>query len=146
LPGSGAGHRTPRGHAGIWTPGAGFLIVRFTRIGDKALAEPIIDSFRELVDSAVPVRVFFDLETMATYDSELRTALTACFFKDRKRLRTFDVLVGSKLTAMGVSVANLTLGGIITSHSRRMPFVTALDAALTAAGVTAFSSSALLEA
>jgi hypothetical protein len=56
------------------------------------------------------------------------------------------VLVGSTLTAMGVSVANLALGGIVTSHSKRTPFVFALDAALASAGVTGFSSRSLLDA
>jgi hypothetical protein len=69
--------------------------------------------------------------------------LTAAFLDKRKRISGLHVLVGSKLTAMGVSVANLALGGIVTSHSERPPFASALDQALTALNVRGFSSAAL---
>jgi hypothetical protein len=109
--------------------------------GDKAFAGPIIRTFDDLAKRSQKLRLFFDLETMASYDSELRTQLTARFYEDRLRITAFHVLVGSKLTAMGVSVANLALGGIITSHSSRVPFVLALDAMLAASKVAGFQSS-----
>jgi len=144
LPCDGAGFRSPKGRLGIWTPASDLLILRMTAQGDKAFVGPIIHAFDELSKHGQQQRLFFDLETMASYDSELRTQLTARFYEDRLRITAFHVLVGSKLTAMGVSVANLALGGIITSHSSRVPFVLALDAVIAASKVVGFESSAVL--
>jgi hypothetical protein len=141
LPCDGTGFRSPKGRLGIWTPAPDLLILRMTDQGDKAFAGPIIHAFDEISKRSRQHRLFFDLETMTTYDSELRTRLTARFYEDRLNIAAFHVLVGSKLTAMGVSVANLALGGIITSHSSRVPFVLALDAAIAASKAVGFESS-----
>ena len=143
LPGDGAGFRTPKGRLAIWTPAPGFVISRITGLGDKAFTVPIIDAFDRALPDELPIRLFFDVETIASYDSELRTQLTARFYEERARIGEFHVLVGSKLTAMGVSVANLALGGIVTSHTQRLQFVTAVDTALIHAKVVKFSSSML---
>jgi hypothetical protein len=140
---SGLGFKSAKGRLSLWIPVPTLLIVRMTGQGDKSFAEPIVRGFEESLQSGSQVEIFFDLELMATYDSELRTALTAAFLRRRERISGLHVLVGSKLTAMGVSVANLALGGIITTHSQRPPFASALDAALAAARVKGFSSDAL---
>jgi hypothetical protein len=112
--------------------------------GDKAFTAPIIRAFEGISKRSRQHRLFFDLETMTTYDSELRTHLTARLYEDRLNIVAFHVLVGSKLTAMGVSVANLALGGIITSHSSRVPFILALDNVIAASKLVGFESSVLL--
>jgi hypothetical protein len=141
LPCDGTGFRSLKGRLAIWTPAPDLLVLRMTDQGDKHFTGPIIRAFDELAKRGQKLRLFFDLETMSSYDSELRTQLTARFYEDRLRIAAFHVLVGSKLTAMGVSVANLALGGIITSHSSRVPFVLALDAAIAASKVVGFESS-----
>jgi hypothetical protein len=144
LPFDGAGFRASKGELAVWTPSAKLLIVRFSGHGDKGFVAPIVQAFERLLTGPEPVTVFFDLHGMPTYDSELRTGLTGRFFDDRTRIGEFHVLTSSKLTAMGVSVANLALGGIITSHLQRAPFSIVLDATLTKQGVTGFSSKALM--
>lgn len=144
LPCDGAGFLTPKGRLGIWTPSPTLLIVQMSGHGDKGFARHIIESFDRLLKNGEPLFVFFDLHGMPTYDSELRTSLTGRFFDDRARFAEFHVLSASKLTAMGVSVANLALGGIITSHLERAPFSIELDATLARQRVAGFSSKALV--
>lgn len=136
----GVGCRTPRGSLGIWTPALGFVITRIAGHGEKEFSEPIITAFERCLEQTQSVRLFFDTGDLVTYDSDLRLNLTGRFLKDRKRIANLDVLVRSKLVAMGVSVANLALGGIVTSHAVREPFSAALDRALVTAGATGFSS------
>jgi hypothetical protein len=47
---------------------------------------------------------------------------------------------------MGVAVANLALGGIIKSHTKRLDFNLSLDGVLRGAGIATFSSSILVAA
>jgi len=140
LPFDGAGFESPKGRLAIWTPAPALLIVQMSGHGSKAFAAPIIAAFERLLANGARLFVFFDLFEMPTYDSELRTSLTGRFFDDRARFAEFHVLSSSKLTAMGVSVANLALGGIITSHLERAPFSIVLDAMLSKQGVSHFSS------
>ena len=56
---------------------------------------------------------------MPNYDSELRTEWTRWLLRNRARLEDIQIVAGSKIVAMGVSVANVALGGIIQSHPKR---------------------------
>lgn len=143
MPFEGAGYRSPKGRLGVWTPSPALLVVQFSGHGDKSFVRPIVEAFERLLAGDAPLHVFFDAGAMPTYDSELRTGLTGRLFDDRARISAFHVLSTSKLTSMGVSVANLALGGIITLHSERAPFSIVLDATLARQQVTGFSSKAL---
>ena len=145
LPFAGSGWKSSKGQLSLWTPQPGLLVVKMTGQGDKAFATPIVRGFERALEDAAQVRLFFDAELMATYDSELRTTLTAAFVEKRSHIDSIHVLVGSKLTAMGVSVANLALGGIITTHWRRPPFTSALNAVLAATKSRGFSGEVLLQ-
>jgi hypothetical protein len=61
----------------------------------------------------------------------------------RERIATLSVLVKSRFVAMGVTVMNLALGGIVSSATDRANFVTGLDARLFDLRVVGFSSRAL---
>jgi hypothetical protein len=82
---------------------------------------------------------------MTSYDTDLRTELTAALARERKCIGCLHVLVRSKIVAMGVSVANLALGGIITIHGSAPSFHAALQAALTKAQVSRFSLEVLAQ-
>jgi hypothetical protein len=140
---SGLGLKSAKGQLFLWLPSPALLVAKLTGQGDKGFAAPIVRGLESSLARGGKIEMFFDAESMATYDSELRTALTAAFLEKRGRISGLHVLVGSKLTAMGVSVANVALGGIVITHSERPPFARALDRALAAAGVTGFSSETL---
>jgi hypothetical protein len=143
LPYAGVGFQVGSGQLAIWKPAPQLLIARIAGYGDGTFVSPIVAAFEESLRRASRVELFFDAEALETYDSELRTQLTARLLADRKRIAELHVLVKAKLVAMGVAVANLALGGIMTSHTARRPFVVALEAALARAEVRGFSSDVL---
>ena len=112
------------------------MIARLAIHGEAGFAPPIIEAFESRLVRAARVRIFFDAEDLLRYDPELRTDLVARFFADRARIESVHVLVGSRLVALGVNVANLALRGLVTSHYARTRFVEELDGALNAAGVS----------
>jgi hypothetical protein len=140
---NGSGFRTGAGRLSLWTPAASIVLARLQGYGAEAFVEPISEAFERALTSPDSIRLFFDAESLENYDSTLRTGLTDRFVRDRERLSALHVLVRSKIVSMGVSVANMTLGGMVVSHTERGAFSDAVDSALHAAGVVGFSARVL---
>ena len=138
----GTAWRTRRGTASIWVPSPVVLVVAVRGHGDGQLAAPILAAY-ETLSKRDKIHLLVDAHAMDNYDSTLRTELTNRFFPDRKRFGLLQVLLHSKLVAMGVSVANLALGGIVSTTADRSEFKTALDGCLFNNRVVGFSSNAL---
>ncbi len=141
----GRGWHSERGELGLWLLEPGVVIVRLSGHGEAAFSPLIERGILTSLESAPQFWLFFDLYALDSYDSALRVDLTAAIFKQRDRMADFHVLVRSKIVAMGVSVANLALGGRLTSHRERKPFTTALQAALDHAKISGFSTQILGE-
>lgn len=73
---------------------------------------------RGLEASRGRIHLFFDLERVDNYRSEVRTGLTRILLARRPKVASIQVLTRSKIVKMGVAVANLTLGGVRTFESR----------------------------
>lgn len=121
--------RTKRGTMNLdWTE-SGALLVVLAGHGDRVLA-PLMTRRADLLAARSRMRFFFDFWQMPTYDSEMRTEWTSWLVKHRSRLDGVHVVARSKLVSMGVSVANLALGGIIKSYPATSgPFALAAKAA-----------------
>jgi hypothetical protein len=78
--------------------------------------------------------LFFDVYLLENYESALRVQMTRWVDARRATLAELHVLHHSKLVAMGVAVANLALGGIINSHTRRATFQSEFDRVLALPG------------
>lgn len=142
LPQQGIGWRTARGRVGIWTPGPTLMVMSLVGHGEGRFAAPSVAALARL-SKHDRLSLFVDAEAMDSYDSPIRTELTAAVFPDRARYDAVHVLVRSKMVAMGVTVANLALGGIVHSHTERATFKAALDARLFESGIVGFSSGVL---
>lgn len=70
--------------------------------------------------------VFLSAERLDGYDSGVRIGMTELILRHRRRIASVGVLVKSKLVAMGVSVANLALGGFIKSYNSRSSYEAAI--------------------
>lgn len=66
--------------------------------------------------------MLLDYWDMATYDSDLRVAQTGWARRNLEKVESLHMLSRSRLVAMGISVVNLALGGIVTSHTARGTF------------------------
>jgi len=134
---------TPRGRLALWTLDQGFLVFQIVAHGDKAFVSPIVAGFERSLRNGTSVQMFVDVGRMTSYDTELRTEVTAALAQQRKRIGCLHIVVRSKIVAMGVSVANLALGGIMTIHGDTGPFQHALEGSLARAKVSGFSPEAL---
>jgi hypothetical protein len=142
FPQNGAGARTHRGSVAIWIPCPNLLVIALSGFGEADFTVPIVRAYEGLSKKA-PLHLFMDCEHLTNYESALRTVLTHTLMPDRQRIATFQVLVSSRLVAMGISVASMALGGIIHSTDNRAAFKTALDSCLFDNHVVGFSSNAL---
>jgi hypothetical protein len=142
FPQNGTGARTHRGGVAVWVPCPNLLVVCLRGFGEADFALPVVKAYESLVKRS-RLHVFMDCEHMTNYESALRTVLTHTFMPDRERFAAFHVLTGSRLVAMGVSVASMALGGIIQSTGDREAFKAALDTCLFEHHVVGFSSNAL---
>ncbi len=77
--------------------------------------------------------VFLDALAVEGYESAARETMVAWVKQHRDKLASLHVLFRSKLVAMGVAVANVALGGMVTGHSDERAFYRAVDAVLPAA-------------
>lgn len=135
---------TARGRLVSWVLEPGLMVFQITSHGDKAFVEPIVAGLTRCLRYGPSIQLFVDVELMTTYDSELRTQVTAALSRERSRVASLHIVVGTKLVAMGVSVANLALGGLMTIHRDSGSFVAALQSAARGAGVSDFSPAVLL--
>ena len=115
-----------RGSLQITAPYPGVLLVRF----DGHARAPVADAIIVALDAAVAVYgsviVFDDWYGATGYDSAVRLKLTDWTRRNDAKLRGTHVLVGSRLIAMGLSVAGLALGKHFHTYSDRDMFETAL--------------------
>jgi len=124
---------------GIWAPAPGILLVQMAGFGDEEFATHIIEAIDREIEHGRRLKVFIDMETMTNYDSTLRTKLTTRFLQCRKEIDAFVVIAKSRIVSMGVSVANLALGGIISVHEDRAGFAGSFEDELRKSGVVGFS-------
>jgi hypothetical protein len=101
---------------------SGRLTMEFVELMLKSI-QPRLDEGRQLIG-------FNDWWGMTGYSTEARVALTQWLFNTRGRVAEMHVLVRGKLVAMGVSVANLMLGGFLIPYTRPESFKEALGAKL----------------
>jgi hypothetical protein len=97
------------------------------RSGDGEFATEIVAAFQSIVDRGEKAEMFLDMGRMVNYDSTLRTRLTSHFVRHRSQVASLHVFTRSRIVSMGVSVANLALGRLITVHADMAGFNDALD-------------------
>lgn len=98
-------------------------LVVFKVIGhlDKAIGRRTMAAVEKAMGQQRPFHLFCDWAETTGYDSEVRSMFTQFVATNRLRLK-LHVLVGSKIVSMGVSVANLALGGILIGYTNRTAF------------------------
>ena len=120
----------PSGSVDCTEPAPGVLVV----VARGHLAASLIPRVLAWRDQAVlrvgAVDIFDDGAELESYDSEARVLLTGWGKKNRDHVREHHILLRSRIVAMGVSVANLALGGHIQAHTSRPAYDAALASAV----------------
>jgi hypothetical protein len=109
-------------------------VVRTTVVGH--FSKDLIRPYTETIDRCIaqlgsPIEKFNDWEGLENYDSENRVEITNWAIKRRAMLRTVHVLARSKIVQVGLSIANIALGGFISVHGNRVSFEAAFKDATT---------------
>jgi len=117
-----------RGSLQITAPYPGVLLVRFVGHARAPMANAIIVALDAAVAAHGYVIIFDDWYGATGYDSAVRLKLTDWTRRNAVELRATHVLVGSRLIAMGLSVASLALGKHFETYSDRAQFEAALAA------------------
>ncbi len=119
-----------RGSLVITQPAPGVML--FTYAGHvTADVVPFIRKATEpLIARNMKPDFFVDLEALTGYDPNYRYEITKWGDGIKGRVGVFMLLVRSRLIAMGVSVSNMMLGGMMTATNKRQDFQMALSAAI----------------
>ena len=120
-----------RGTLRVWSPVRGVVVHEFKGYLEPDSARLLIDRLERLMGTRNAIDAFNDWEGISGYDTEARVLLTEWVRRTRPRFRSIHVLVRSRLVGMGISVANLALGGMLTAHHERRSFDRAVSDATT---------------
>ena len=118
-------YSSAKGESLLTAPKADMVLFKVVGHLDKTMGRRTLDLVEK---AAIPHRIFYlfcDWAEMNGYDSEIRNMYTQWIASNRSRLKV-HILVGSKLVSMGVSVANLALGGSLIGYTNRTAFEAAL--------------------
>jgi C4-dicarboxylate-specific signal transduction histidine kinase len=106
----------------VYNPAPGVLFTRVSGHGERACAEHIVRAFDHVALTADKVEIFHDWELLNGYAAEVRVEMTAWTRGILHRLGSVHILVRSKIVAMGITIADVALGGVLTSHNDRRAF------------------------
>jgi hypothetical protein len=128
---------SPNGELRQWNPASHVLVLRFRGALFEAefsrIAVAVINEFA--ASNLGKMDIFHDWEGMALYTTEARTELTELGVRLMPRLNSLSVLFSSNVVEMGVTMANITLGGI-RMFTQREEFERAIRQAVESRGGT----------
>lgn len=113
----------------LWRPAPCFIVTRVTGPATMAALEFYM-ARAERAMRAGKIRVFHDWAAMTRYEPGARDVLKRWGAEHAAGFERVHYLVHSKVIAMLISVAALTMGRDLTATTERGQFLTALDAAL----------------
>jgi hypothetical protein len=117
---------TSRGSIEVWQPAAGVVCSRCRGHAPVGFSETLTHRLDALIKLGMHPVVFDDWEELASYDPLTRVHVTAWTAANADKLSGIHVLLKSKLVAMGVTVANVTLRGSVKAYTSRAEFEAAL--------------------
>lgn len=97
----------------------GVLEVAIRAHGHEEFGAIAVRRKEAILAEAGKIAVFYDFGDMPGYDSGLRVSWTQWLKAHLGSIVRIHIVVRSKIVAMGVSVANLALGGVIQTHTQR---------------------------
>jgi len=127
------GAESNQGVVELYLPLPGVFVVRIWGRLNLEAARAFTTACEGAFESAPHLRAFMDCEQVSGYDSAARSHLTEWVIRHRTRVRGLWVLTGSKLVAMGITVADtaLSIAGVGRIHLVKRPeLIAAIERAL----------------
>jgi len=119
--------RAGRCEFAVWEPAPQVLVDQVVGHFERPHAEAFLRAGNRMLARGRPFVVFHEWIGMTSYESISRQLLTEWFVKNLRSMPDIHVSVESKLVRMGVSVANLALGGVLHLHDDRASIARAFD-------------------
>ena len=110
--------------------GGEVLEVAFVGDLDSHDAGVFVDWLARALDDCEGCALFLDFEGFRSYATEVRAGAQRLLLSRRDRWTKIHTLGGTKIVRMGVTVANLALGGAVQAHTDRIAFEKQLALAL----------------
>ena len=126
------GASTERGRSESFEPAPGVLVLRISGFMDQAILHEFIEVAERTLARGVDIHIFADWELATAYDGHARREATEWVIAHRERVRSFQIIAGSKILSMGISVAQMALAivGYDLQSVSRPEFVRALEDAI----------------
>jgi hypothetical protein len=108
---------SPRGSLRVRRPARDVVVFVEEGFLEKGFAKLILEHLDRAIAEGARPEIFVDAYRLDGYDSAVRTGATDWLKRHHDSVRRQHMLVQSKLTRMGLSVASLTLGGVLVGHT-----------------------------
>lgn len=105
----------------VENPAPGLVFTTIAGHVDLSCTQAMWDHMDLVFMTQSPIQTFHDWAGLDGYDANVRPAYVAWSRSRRAHFKSVNILVTSKLVAMGVSVANLALG-YLTAYANRGSF------------------------
>jgi hypothetical protein len=123
-----------QGSITLQNPAPGVVVSEASGHASLPIGEKIVEFVsRVMLQHPDGALIFHDWRRVEGYDTEVRRLLVEAGKKDREHVRAINILVRSKVLAMGLSVAGLALG-TLTAYRDGLAFRRALEAAVESRG------------
>lgn len=106
------------------------LNLQLSGVTDQPAAPLIERTLAKQFSMTEQLATFWDLGELVNCHVDVRVFATRVLLAHRPQIIAIHAFTRSKLVSMGVSVANLALGGIVRSHPTREGFAEAMDVLL----------------
>lgn len=93
---------------------------------DDEFVPKLVEAMDDAAATASDLEFFVDAYELEGYTPAVRISSTNWLKANRPKVHRQHMLVASKLTKMGLSVASLVLGGVLVGHDSRNTFDAAL--------------------
>lgn len=112
---------SPRGELSIWQPAPGVVVQKASGHANLAAAQFMVARLNAFVSQG-RVTIYDDWQLLTSYDGDARDLITAWSRDNRARIEKIHILVGSRLVAMAITVANLVTDGVSKTYTNRTEF------------------------
>jgi hypothetical protein len=113
----------------MWVPSPRVFVGQVVGHVPAELLRPLLPGMDRVMGASGGAQLFFEARGVTGYEPRIRTEVVRYVKMHRPQVAHFRILVGSRLLAMGIEVANLALSGLIEPYSNPMDFARDLDAA-----------------
>jgi hypothetical protein len=115
----------------VWQPARNAVAHKVTGHLHIEGARVILASIERIIRWGNSYVAFNDWYEMDGYDSQSRLVMTDWVVSSRSKFSAIHILLHSKLVSMGVSVANLAVGGLLSTYTSPRSFNEVMRACVT---------------